>query len=310
MTNNAGPLRLGLIGAGPWGQNYIRTIAGMTGLWLSRLASHNPESPALVGPECEIDEDWRALIDAADLDGIIIATPPATHAEMTLAAIDAGLPVLVEKPMTLDVVEAETILARAETTDSIVHVDHIHLYSAAWEALRQESRSLGAVNSITAESGRWGPFLPDTPMLWDWGGHDVAMCIDLLGRVPDTEQACRLETQDTDDGLGEVIAFGLGFGDITASIKVGNLFLEKKRLFAATFENGALVYDDMIDDKLRQGPSAAEATLAVPVGSGTPLERAVRRFANAIAERRPDTDGARLGADVVRVLARLESSLR
>ena len=51
-------VNLGLIGAGPWGSNYIKTIARLDGVCLSRLASRNPESPALAGTGCQISEDW------------------------------------------------------------------------------------------------------------------------------------------------------------------------------------------------------------------------------------------------------------
>ena len=75
---------------------------------------------------------------------------------MTLAAVDRGLPVLVEKPLTLDVGEAEAILDQARSKGAIVLVDHIYLYSAAWEALKREGIRLGPIRTITAKGGRWG----------------------------------------------------------------------------------------------------------------------------------------------------------
>ena len=176
------PFRLGLIGAGPWGRNYIHTIAGLDGICLTRLASRNPESARLTGSEGTISEDWRDIVEAENLDGIVIASPPVTHADMVLAAISKGLAVLVEKPISLSVAEAEKILATAKAEDAIVMVDHIHLYSAAWEAVKRETRSLGAVRAISGVAGKWGPFPPSTPVLWEWGSHDVAMCINLMGR--------------------------------------------------------------------------------------------------------------------------------
>lgn len=114
------PFRLGLIGAGPWGRNYIHTIAGLDGICLTRLASRNPESARLTGSEGTISEDWRDIVEAENLDGIVIASPPVTHADMVLAAISKGLAVLVEKPISLSVAEAEKILATAKAEDAIV----------------------------------------------------------------------------------------------------------------------------------------------------------------------------------------------
>ena len=74
-NQNHPPLRLGLIGAGPWGRNYIRTLKGLDGVRLSRLASRNPDSAGLVGPDCTISEDWR---DVMETSGI----------ELTIASVD------------------------------------------------------------------------------------------------------------------------------------------------------------------------------------------------------------------------------
>ena len=157
-TTSSECLNLSLIGAGPWGRNYIKTIAGLNGVRLSRLASRNPESPALAGTGCQISEDWREMLAAGDLDGVIIATPAAVHAEITLAALEHDLPVLVEKPMTLSASEAEAVLGAARSKNSIIRVGHIHLYSAAWEALKREARALGPLRAISTVAGKWGPF--------------------------------------------------------------------------------------------------------------------------------------------------------
>ncbi len=302
-------LSLGLIGAGAWGRNYINTIAGLDGMALTRLASRNPESPALVGPDCVISEDWRDLIAAQDLDGVIIATPPARHADMTLAAIEAGLAVLVEKPMTLSLAEAETVLKTADEKSAVVLVNHIHLYSAAWETLKHEALDLGPLKAVSAVAGNWGPFRPDTPMLWDWGCHDVAMCLDLVGRSPETAMARRMESGEVEDGKGEALALELGFGDVTAKIAISNLNTEKTRLFTAALKGGELVYDDTIDDKLRLKINPQDPGKTLDLGEGRPLERAVRAFAAAIGHGDADFKDAILGRDVVGVLEQLQKHL-
>ena len=309
-------IRLGLIGAGPWGRNYIDTIRALDGVALTRLASRNPESAALAGPDCEITADWREMLAAGDLDGVIIATPPALHADMTLTAIDRGVAVLVEKPMTLNLAEAETILERAQTRDAIVRVDHVHLYSAAWEALKREAEGLGPLRAIIAEAGSRGPAHSRTPVLWDWGSHDVAMCIDLLGRLPEKALARRLETRGPEEGKGETLALSLDFGGVTASITIGDILTEKKRLFTATFEEGELVYDDLKDIKLRRRDAPWQADPvndgggdSVPLAAGRPLDRAVLAFASAISQGAPDSEDVSLGTDVVRVLSRMEAHI-
>jgi len=308
---SADPLRLGLIGAGPWGRNYIRAIAGMDGVTLARLASRNPGSPALVDSRCRIDEDWRHLVSAGDLDGLIVATPPHTHAEITLAAVGADLPVLVEKPMTASAADAEAVVARAHARDAVVRVNHIHLYSAAWEALIREAGKLGPLRAVSTVAGRWGPFRPETPVLWDWAPHDVAMCMALMGACPDTARAHEIEARDTSDGPGLALALELDFGGVRAKIAISNMHREKQRLLIATYEGGELTYDDtrVGDDKLRLKTSPRDPGGTFLLSGGTPLERAVASFADAVRDGAPDWADAELGLGVVRVLEDLDRSL-
>ncbi|MEE1569456.1 MAG: Gfo/Idh/MocA family oxidoreductase, partial [Alphaproteobacteria bacterium] len=125
-------MRLGLIGAGRWGRVYMNTLDHMADVTLNALASSNPQSRDLVGENVDLHEDWRDFINAGGVDGVIVATPPAAHGEIVRAALEAGLPVLVEKPLTLDVDEAKALRDLAERTDGLVMVDHIHLFSPAF----------------------------------------------------------------------------------------------------------------------------------------------------------------------------------
>ncbi len=305
-TSSSKILNLGLIGAGAWGRKYIKTIDALDGIALTRLASRNLESAGFIPSECVISEDWRDLIAARDLDGVIIATPPTLHAEMTLAAIDAGLPVLVEKPMTLSLDEAETVVGAAYAKNAIVLVDHVHLYSAAWEGLKREAKALGPLQEISSVAGNWGPFRPDTPMLWDWGCHDIAMCLDLVGRPPEATIAQRIETRDVDNGNGEALGLMLDFGDVTAKIAISNLISEKNRLFTASLKDGELVYDDTLDDKLRLKINHQNPGKSMALGEGKPIERALQAFSAAIHAGKADIKDAELGRDVVAVLEQLQ----
>ena len=127
-----------------------------------------------------------------------------------------------------------------------------------------------------------------------------------------------------EEGKGETLALSLDFGGVTASITIGDIMAEKKRLFTATFEEGELVYDDTKDVKLRlrdapwqTGPARDGAFdggidgggKSVPLAAGRPLDRAVLAFAAAISRRTPDSEDAALGTDVVRVLSRMEAHI-
>ena len=130
-------VRLGLIGAGHWGRVYIRTLAAVEGVRLSRVASRNPGTAQLVPAGCAVDLEWRKILDHRQIDGVIVASPPAMHAEMIRAAVEAGLPVLVEKPLTLDLAAARAVRSTVERHGGFVMVGHTHLFHPAYRKLKE-----------------------------------------------------------------------------------------------------------------------------------------------------------------------------
>ena len=97
-------------------------------------------------------------------DRLIIACPNAAHYEVARCAIGRGMPVLIEKPMTLDANDAWALC------DGVGMVAHTRLYSPAWRAFRQPARKVIAhAGGVTASN-------PDA--LWNWIPHLVAMCLD------------------------------------------------------------------------------------------------------------------------------------
>lgn len=288
-----GLLRLGLVGAGRWGRNYIRTIDGLTGLALSRVASRNPDTKGLVPAGCAVAADWRQVVRAAEVDAIIVATPPASHAEIVLASIEAGKPVLVEKPLTLDAGSAERIVSAAQRKSILVMVDHVHLFHPAYRALKHRAMALGPVRAVISRAANRGPYRPDVSVLWDWGPHDVAMCLDLLGAEPEAASAETLERRATGDAVAERLRIKLRFpGDVPAEIELSTLD-ERERSFEVRFGSQVLRYEDP------PVQSAAER----------PLARAVAEFTQAVIGGTTALDSVRLGAAVVRTLERCEASL-
>ncbi|MDP6175340.1 MAG: Gfo/Idh/MocA family oxidoreductase [Rhodospirillales bacterium] len=306
-------IALGLVGAGRWGKIFIRSLAEMDGLRLAGLASRNPQSPALAPPACPIVDDWRHLIDGGGLDGLIIATPPTSQPEIARAAINAGLPVLAEKPLAVDLAEAKSILDLACSRSVLVMVDHTHLFSPAYRSLKQQLESMGggaAISSISARAGNRGPFRSDTPVLWDWGPHDLAMVLDLFQNRPIKVTARRTRREMTAEGLGEEIELELLFpDDRRAFILLSNLMERKELHLSVECATRALIYDDVGPDKLlvRDPPDAAPRPIKVP--NLAPVSMAVGEFAQSIRAGGCDLAGLELAVDVVELLEQCERSL-
>ena len=304
----AGKLRLALLGAGPWGRRYLQTVALSPDAAFTRVASRNPLTRGLVPASCAVESDWRAVVAAADVDAVVVASPASLHAEMASAALAAGKPVLLEKPAALTSADARRLLEEASRRKLHVLVDHVQLFQPAYAELKRLAAALGPVRSIASAGAGWGPLRPDSSALWDYGPHDTALCLDLLGRDPEEATARVEEEADLPGGRGRNYRLSLGFGGgVRADILVGNVARLKRRRLEVRFDGKSLIMDDLSAHKLVETDGGAERP--VPVSSELPLARAVAAFAAAVKAGSADVSSLALGVRVVETLERCERSL-
>jgi predicted dehydrogenase len=286
--------RLGLVGLGRWGRRYVETIGSVPGAELRAVATSRDQVEGLP-PGCLVVRSWRRLAEAP-LDGVVLAVPPQLHREIAEQCIARRMPVLVEKPMATGVEDAGRLAAAAHAAGVFVLVDHTHLFSPAFRRLR-DLVGAGPL-AIRGEGGNDGPVGRPVAPLWDWGPHDVAMCLALTGAPPTSVEARRQVT--TADGR-ELIDLTLRFarGD-EARLTVGNGMPRKRRSFQVDDGDQVLRYDDLAPDKLvRSGPAGDEP---VEVPAGRPLDQVVTEFVAGIESGAGPHPSVDLGVDVVRVL--------
>lgn len=300
-----GPLRLALIGAGRWGQNYIKTLSSMSGVDLCYVVSGNPDTKQRVPAGCEVLEDWKSLL-SRELDGVIIATPPQCHAEMALAFIQQSIPVLLEKPLTLDLASSKAIRHAAEQYQSCVLVDHIYVYHPVFQDLLSCLAECNEqIVSIECVGGNDGPVRSDVPVLWDWGSHDIAMCLALMNAYPD-EVILHSDPQLTQSNRGQC-KFELRWSDgAVAHIHVGNTFTEKMRYVRVQTTQNVYVFDDLSPSKLSVSEDVDCQLEYIPnVSPQSPLEAVVEAFVRRIHAKDASLDDVTLGCQVVEVLSHL-----
>jgi predicted dehydrogenase len=303
-------MRIGVIGAGRWGRNIIRTLRGMPDAVVACVASRNPATRDVVAADCAIEPDWRRLLRRSDLDAVAIATPPAVHVEMAAEAVAAGLPVFVEKPLTCSLPEAERLFDLAAAHGGYVLVDHVHLFGPAYRALRARLGGLGPVTRVDGDAGAWGPFRTDTPVLWDWGPHDAAFCVDLLRGSPESVRAQRRERRAVEGAWGETLSLHAGYENgAAAGIRLSNLLESKRRRLRVEGPGGALIYDDHAPHKLVFVSTGASGVEPIEVAATPPLESALSHFIAAVSAGRRSLDDLRFGVEVVGLLARWDACL-
>ncbi len=232
----ASSVRLGLIGAGAWGRNYLRTAAA-DGLHVSCVCRATA-APVDGFAEIPVTDDLGQLFRSCD--AVVVATPPASHESAVMRAIDAGKPVLLEKPAALSATSVDRMLSAADAHGVPLLVGHIHLFHPRFSLLRDRVRRRSGPAKVLSTAGNRGPFR-DYPSLWDWGPHDVSMCLSLFDRAPDDVEAVR---HDDGTGNGVVDILTLGFADSRAVLRFGNGMGAKVRRFEVLRGGDELVYDD------------------------------------------------------------------
>jgi predicted dehydrogenase len=312
------PVRLGLIGAGRWGQVYMRTLAGLSDRCrLTHVASSQPRAHDICPPGTIVNTDWRRLIQG-DCDAVIIATPPAVHAEMVDACVAARKPCIVEKPLCLDSETAEALHRRVEASGSLVLVDHTHLFHPAYAALKRALAQAGEpIRAVSGEGMGFGPFRPDVPALWDWGPHDVSLCLDLLGAVPERVDA--VGGPDGPDGEPELVTARLEFfSGAQAWFYVSRMAPAKRRTLTVVTDASLYWLDEYSPDPLRVTPLSRPAASA-PAGPGwtslpvesdvPPMTAMVSYFLDGLQGGDRQRFGTSLARDVVRVLSLCQAAL-
>jgi len=185
---NMADLRFGVIGWGYWGPKVARNLASLPHAMVSmiadtdvtRLASSTANFSS-VRTTTQSEDVFRS-----DVDGVVIATPVRSHYRLAKEALLHGKHVLVEKPLTANVEEAEDLVALAIKQQSILMVGHTFEYSPAVNELRKliQGGELGKIYSIETERVNLGLFRSDINVIWDLAPHDVSILLYLLGKKP------------------------------------------------------------------------------------------------------------------------------
>src|SRR5712691_4734872 len=127
-------MRIGVIGYGYWGPNLTRNFAELEGAELRWCADTKADRRALAKrrfPSVNVTADANDVFDDDAVDAVVIATPPGTHHALARQALERGKHVLVEKPMTRTVAEAEDLAELADKSGLVLMVDHTFIYTGA-----------------------------------------------------------------------------------------------------------------------------------------------------------------------------------
>src|SRR3954454_3862322 len=173
-------VNLGIIGYGYWGPNLVRNFFAAKDCFIKYVADTRVErlqQLKMTFPSITGLDDANKIIYDPQIDALVIATPVSTHFSLAKEAILQGKHVLIEKPMTSSVQEAEFLINLAEQRNLLLMVDHTFLYTGAVEKIKQlmNEGELGKINYLDSTRINLGLFQPDINVLWDLAPHDISI---------------------------------------------------------------------------------------------------------------------------------------
>ena len=209
MTVGTGRVRAGLVGAGHMGQYHGRVYAELWDVDLVGIVDADPARAAAIAAQYDTAafDDHRALIGRVDVASV--AVPTEQHFDVARDLLEAGISVLVEKPITPTLDEARELYAIARRAGTALEVGHVERFNGAVQELRKIVE-----RPILIESRRLGPFVPrvqkDTVVM-DLMIHDIDIVLALVPSEPVRLSAFGATVHsDTTDVATVQIAFASG----------------------------------------------------------------------------------------------------
>jgi len=309
--------RLGVVGAGGLGYHHVRILRDMPGVTLAGFFERDEGRRARVAADLGVRafDSLDALLDETDALTIVVPTP--AHFEVARAALARGKHLLIEKPITATLDEADELLGMAERAGVVVQTGHVERFN---RAMRAALPFVDAPRFI--ESDRLAPFSPrgsDVAVVLDLMIHDIDLVRTLVGSPVDEVRAVGVPVlTPTVDIANARLGFASGaVANITAS-RVSRERLRKIRIFQ---QSGYLSLDLAAGAgefyRLRAGVDVAALAKApldlamfverVPLEApeGEPLRLEFESFAAAVRGEQPVAVSARDGRDALAVALRI-----
>lgn len=328
------PIRILLIGCGYWGRNYVRIFNELSDASVVTVCDGSLDRLDAIGaayPHLDLvltlDD---ALADPSRYDAAVVCTPAAAHFDVAAQCLEAGLSVLVEKPMTTTARDADRLLALADAAGVTLMVGHTFLFNTGIAKVKQyvDEGAVGQIYHVYAQRTSLGPIRQDVDALWDLAPHDISIFNHLLGAEPRWASAVAsyaLDPQHADAGF-----ISLGYpGGVVGHVHVSWADPHKVREVVLVGSHKRVVFDDTnalervrVFDKgvcvesetsttygefkflLRDGDISSPL-----VESGEPLKAECAHFLSCLRSGEQPLSDGHIGRSVVAVMEAIDASV-
>lgn len=299
---------LALIGAGKWGQNYLRSASQLNTCVIKYVCAQRQETLKLLPDRYIKTLSINDLAKKNDIDGFIIATPGSTHFEIAKYLLSLGRNLLIEKPLTADYNQALILQKIWQVKKPKVLVGHTYLYNPAYKIFKKFYKDVGAVKSINFE-GLSSPERKDSSVIWDWGPHPISMLIDLI-KQPIKKVRAQGLIKNSNTKLYDTVYATLQFmNGIKASIHISWQGSDKVRKLIVEGRDKKIEFDDTNTNQRKILIQIPNNQPWYPNYKSEPaLNYELLEFAVAIQDSKKITSDINLGVEVTRILSAIEQS--
>jgi len=324
-------INIAVVGAGAWGKNHIRVFSEIPNVHLKYVCDSDPSRLTKLQKsysQPKMVENLSPILQDPEIKGIVVASSAISHFPLAKESLLAGKDVLVEKPMALNVKDADELVRIAEEKSRILMVGHLLIYHPVVDRLKEmiASEELGRIHYIYTQRVNLGVIRQDENALWSFAPHDLSVILELLNERPAVVSAHG--ESYIQKNIEDVVFLSLHFSDgKMANIHLSWLDPHKVRKITIVGSKKMVVFDDMeASEKLKiydkgvgslsydsygEYLSLRFGDITIPnIKMVEPLRAEAEHFIRCIESREKPKTGGRDGLEVVKILVAAQKSLR
>jgi predicted dehydrogenase len=306
MSNS---IRVAVVGAGAFGRHHLRILGQSSGAQLLGVVDSDSARASAAASEHNCPAYSTIAELTGKIDAAVVAVPTSAHAEVGCALLEAGIDVLVEKPIASDLASAKRLVDAAARNSRILQVGHLERFNPAVTALKQVVKL-----PLFFEIHRLSLFSPrslDIDVVLDLMIHDLDILLDLVDAELEEIRAAGLSILSDKVDIANVrLAFAGGcVANLTAS-RVSTERVRKLRLFQP-HQYISLDYQKQEAVAFTVSGNQQIGFQPLPVTKSEPLALEIESFLNAVRNRTQPLvsgeDGLRALDLALAILAKIET---
>lgn len=326
-------IKVAVVGLGYWGPNLLRSFNQLPDAQVVAICDAEEKQLkkfAPLYPQAKTTTKYEEILNDREIEAVIIAVPAPLHYQLGRQALLADKHVFVEKPLALNLSEAEELTALAAKKQKILMVGHLMKYHPAVTKLKEyiDNKEMGDVLYMYATRVNLGKIRFQENALWSLAVHDIAIILYLLGNILPQEVSAQGASYLTDN-VEDVVFVNLCFPNkVLATVHASWLDPHKIRQLTIVGSKKMAVFNDMegpekirlYDKGVDHAPMFQTYSEYLTIRDGDihiptlqmkePLQIECNHFLNCITNKKVPMSDGQDGIRVLKVLEAAQESMR